>query len=182
MNKGNKQFHAPESYINCRTLIIGEVNSGKTSLTQTIMQSLIQAGHGREILLLDLAPMTTQGIGGKMRPRSKEILRLTAIIRPPRLTGNDAHHIQQLADQNARAIEPLIDRACASQRDILIVNDASLYLQAGAFARFQSLVDAFATAVINAYYGKSFKPAPFTDTERQNVKRLIEICDRTIPL
>jgi len=182
MNKANEQFHAPESYINCRTLIIGEVNSGKTSLTQTIVQSLIQAGHGRAILLLDLAPTATQGIGGKMRLQSKEILRLTAVIRPPRLSGNDAHHIQQLADQNAQTIEPLIDRALASQRDILIVNDASLYLQAGAFARFQSLVDAFATAVINAYFGNSFKPAPFTDTERQNVKRLIEICDRTIAL
>jgi hypothetical protein len=117
-----------------------------------------------------------------MRPQSKEILRFTATIQPPRLTGKDDRHIQRLADQNAQAIEPLIDRACASQRTILFVNDASLYFQAGAFARFQSLIDAFPTAVINAYRGKSFKPAPFTDTERQNVEKLIDICDRTIPL
>lgn len=172
----------PETYINRRTLIIGDVNSGKTRLTQAIMQSLVKTGHGPEITLLDLAPETTQGIGGKMILPGEDLLCLTCPIRPPRLTGKDEHQIQRLAEQNAKAIDILIDQTLAARRTILIINDASLYLQAGSPDRFISMIKTFPTVIINAYYGHSFKPAPFTHTERKNIESLTPICNHLIRL
>ena len=172
----------PESYLNCRTLIIGDVNSGKTRLTQAIMQSLVQVGHGPEIVVLDLAPETTKGIGGKMTPQSKDILLLTCPILPPRLTGKNENEIQRLAEQNAQRIDPLIDRAIAAKRTILIINDASLYLQAGSLKRFIAMIKTSPTVIINAYYGNSFKPAPFTNTEQKNVESLYSLCNQVTRL
>jgi hypothetical protein len=117
-----------------------------------------------------------------MTSQSKDALLLSCLILPPRLTGKDEDEIQRLAEQNAQRIDPLMDRAMASKRTILIINDASLYMQAGSIARFNAMISAFPTVIINAYYGNSFKPAPFTDTEQKNVESLFSLCDQVTRL
>ena len=173
---------ALETYLDHRTIIIGDVNSGKTRYTLAVAQQLIETGHGPDIVLIDMAPQTTRGIGGKMDLQNKETLLLTCPVQAPRLTGRDNRHIQQLAEQNAKAIESLMGQALYSRRSILIINDTSLYLQAGSPERLLSLIESFPTAILNAYIGESFIPVPFTETERHNVQALVRFCDRVIQL
>jgi hypothetical protein len=167
-----------------KTLIVGDVNSGKTRFTEKLASALCSSGCGSRIVVLDLAPESLRQIGGKMQLRGcpPELLYLTCRIVAPRLTGKNAAHVQQLAQANARAIEPLIDQVLAARRSILIINDASLYLQAGRLERFLAMIAPHETVVINAYRGDSFAPAPFTQVERERVDALADYCDRVIHL
>ena len=170
------------------TIIIGAVNSGKTRLTREVMDDLTATGHGPQIILLDLAPETTKSIGGKLPPASPDIHYLTCTIVPPRLSGKNDEEILMYARQNAQRIDALIDSAfdligkSAGDDPILIVNDASLYLQGNNPERLLSLVEACPTAILNAYSGHSFAPSPFTDRERQGVEALAANCDVIIRL
>ena len=83
---------------------------------------------------------------------------------------------------NARRIEAMMDRYLAAPRDILLVNDATLYLQAGCLTRFVALLDSAATAVINAYAGAYFSDGPLTRHEQRLTDRLGRRCDRIIRL
>lgn len=171
------------SYLGNKTLIIGDVNCGKTRLTADFIAAACQAGLGQEVVVLDLAPEPIQGIGGKL-PASpcRPPLLLTCPIIAPRLTGLDPRHIQLLAEQNAREIEPLLWKAQRAQRSILVINDVTLYLQAGRLERIVDLMGYHTTTVINAYYGYSLPPAPFTDHELAQVDALAQSCDRLIRL
>lgn len=172
----------PETYLNRKTLIMGEVNSGKTHRTFCIVTCLCHNGHAGEIVVLDLAPQTTAGIGGRLEIAHPLIQVLQTTIIPPRLTGRDSAHILQLARQNAQEIEPLLDLVQTSQRSILVVNDASLYLQAGSLQRFLQTIAVFPTVVMNAYFGQSFSASPFTEVEQKSVLDLARASDRVIRL
>ena len=68
-------------YMNQRTIIIGDVNSGKTSHTLNILKVFLEAGQAENIAILDLAPGTIRGIGGKMElPSEAPLLYLTTSI------------------------------------------------------------------------------------------------------
>jgi len=87
-----------DHYMNRRTIIVGDVNSGKTSQTLNILKLFLKAGHAKKIAILDLAPGNIQGIGGKMEPPLDEpLLYLTTSILAPRLTGKDEYHTLKLA-------------------------------------------------------------------------------------
>jgi hypothetical protein len=171
-----------------RTIIIGDVNSGKTGMTRAIIHDLVAAGHGPNITLLDLAPETIRGIGGKLTPETPEIRYLTERIAPPRLMGKNDVEIQRLARQNASVIDALMHRAvCNAEKitphhPILIINDASLYLQSGRTDRLLSLIRSYPTAIVNAYYGRSFTPTTFTARERKGVETIVAACDIVIRL
>ncbi len=174
----------PEEFLGSKTLITGDVNSGKTRYTEKIVSNLCRNGYGGHIAVLDLAPQKLGRIGGKMwlKNRPRDLLYLTCDIAPPRLTGKNADHVQQLAQANARTIESLFDPVLAAKRSILVVNDASLYLQAGQLQRLLAVITPHQTAVINAYRGETFSPAPFTQIEREQVDALAASCDRVIQL
>lgn len=168
--------------LNRKTLIVGDVNRGKTQLTLAITESLQRRSLAAQMVLLDLAPQTTNGIGGKMTVTHPDILVFSPLIYPPRLTGGDNAAILRLAQRNACIIEPLLQRVTAGGRTILIVNDLGLYLQAGEIERFLAVLNTFPTAVLNAYMGDSFRLAPFTEREKQAVLGVARACDRVIEL
>jgi hypothetical protein len=171
------------NYLNRKTLIMGPVNSGKTRLTATLLNTMYAAGWGRRIVVLDLAPDMVQGIGGKLDPRGYDgVCWLTCPLKPPRLSGRDSVEMQNLAEMNAQAIEPLLDRVLAVRRTVLVINDASMYLQAGSLRRFKSVAAAYPSAVMNAYHGDSFIKAPFTEIEHLRVENLARWCDRALRL
>jgi hypothetical protein len=170
-------------YANRKTLIMGDVNSGKTHLTIDIIQAFGSTGHDHRMAILDLAPDETRGIGGKLAlPPSHERVSLTCAIIPPRLTASNEAQVPELASQNAAAIEPLFDRILEARRSILFINDASLYLQAGTLERMLTLIDAHPTVVVNAYYGHTFAPTPFSHHERRQVEALSQHCDEIVRL
>jgi hypothetical protein len=171
-----------EDYRHRRTLILGEVASGKTRLSAELLEAFAAAGPAEHIALIDLAPDPVGPVGGKMRPPHPGIRYITCPIVPPRLTGRNEAHIAALAAANARRIERLMDRYLAAPREILFVNDATLYLQAGSLARFGALLDSAPTAVVNAYAGVHFADGPLTRRERRLTAMLSRRCDRVIRL
>ena len=52
-------------YIGQRTLIIGDVNTGKTDRTLEIMQLFLKEGYAKKIAILDMGIEPVQDIGGK---------------------------------------------------------------------------------------------------------------------
>jgi len=165
-------------YLNKRTLILGDVKSGKTARTLEILRGYVQAGYADRIAVIDMAPDPVRGIGGKITPPADApLLYLTTTIAAPRLTGVDEAHTRRLAVQNARAIEALFDLLRRQPKEILFVNDASLYLQAGDFDTFLTALDTASTQIINAYYGSTFSDSALTRREKHLTEALMKTCD-----
>lgn len=172
-----------DHYMNRRTIIIGDVNSGKTSQTLNILKLFLRAGHAKKIAILDLAPDNILGIGGKMDPPLDEsLLYLTTSILAPRLTGKDEYHTLKLAEKNATAIEKLFTKFYRQKREILFVNDVTLYFQAGDFERFIKILDTTSTQIINAYYGHTFSDSELTRREKNLTEELMKLCDQIIEM
>ena len=105
------------------------------------------------------------------------MLYLTAAITAPRLTGRNREHTRDLAEQNARAIEMLFPKLHRQKKEILFVNDATLYFHAGDLAKFLKVLDTAKTQIINAYYGDTFMDSEITQREKRLTERLIKTCD-----
>jgi len=167
-----------QTYLNRCTLIYGDVNSGKTARMSKILRQFVQAGYGAKIAVIDMAPQALRGIGGKLDPPSAvPLLYLTADIAAPRLSGIDAADSARLARCNARMIEALFAVLKRQPREILFVNDASLYLQAGDIGTFRSALESAATCIINAYYGAAFADSALSRRERHLVQELMKACN-----
>ena len=170
-----------EHYLNYQTMITGDVNSGKTTLTTLILQHFLNAGYGPRIAVLDLSPDPVQGIGGKLSLGSgTSALYLTAHIIAPRLMGKDAAHTLRLAKENAGKIEALFEEFKRRRRDIVFINDATLYLQSGCLALFLKTLAMSSTQIINAYYGNTFADSELTQRERRLTDALIACSDKVI--
>jgi hypothetical protein len=172
-----------EPYIGKRTLIIGDVKTGKTDRCMEILRLFLSKGYAKTIAILDMGTNPVQGIGGKMQPPPGEPVRyLTDAISAPRLMGKDINDTLTLAKQNARIIENLFAKLQQEKREVLFVNDATLYLQAGHLNRFVEMLDTASTQVINAYYGNAFADSELTRREKQLTEDLIKICDIVITI
>jgi len=164
-----------------RTLIVGDVNSGKTRLTESVLAAWTAQGRSREIAVLDLAPQTRRGIGGRLAlPQGFSGVYKAPAVTPPRLTAKTEVEAEELARANAAAIDPLLQDSRLLDDPILIINDATLYLQAGAYKRFLRVIRSAATALVNAYYGHSFPDFRLSRRERRLTDRLMQDCDRVI--
>jgi len=166
-----------------RTLIVGDVNSGKTRLTESVLAAWTARGRSREIAVLDLAPQTRRGIGGRLAlPQGFLGVYQAPAVTPPRLTAKTEEEAEELARANAAAIDPFLQNPGLAERTILVINDATLYLQAGDYDPFLQVIRSAATALINAYYGHSFPDFRLSRRERLLTERLIQDCDRIIRL
>ena len=172
-----------ESYIGKRTLIIGDVKTGKTDRSMKILRLFLSSGYAKKIAILDMGTDPVKGIGGKMHPPAGRPVRyLTDTISAPRLMGKDTGHTLTLAEQNARTIEKLFVKLRQEQREILFVNDATLYLQAGHLSRFAEILNIASTLVINAFYGSAFPDSELTQREKRLTEGLMKICDIVITM
>ena len=170
-----------DPYTGKRTLIIGDVNTGKTARSARILKLFINKGYAKKIAILDLGTDPVQGIGGKIQPPPGEpLLYLTGIISPPRLMGKNTNHTLHLANENAKTIEKMFVKLRQEKREVLFVNDATLYLQAGRLNRFIEILDTASTQVINAYYGNAFIDSELTRREKQLTEDLMKLCDTVI--
>lgn len=166
-----------------RTLIIGDVNSGKTRLTEGVLAAWTTQDRSPDITVLDLAPQTRQSIGGRLTlPQGfKGVYQAPSII-PPRLTAKTEEEAERLARANAETIAPLFRNPRLSVCPILIINDVTLYLQAGDYDHLQQVIRSAATALINAYYGHSFPDFRLSRRERLLTERLMQDCNHIIRL
>jgi hypothetical protein len=172
-----------QDYDGRRTLIVGDVNSGKTRLTESILAAWTAQGRSRDITVLDFAPPTRQSIGGRLAlPQGFAGVYKAPPIAPPRLMAKTEEEAERLARANAAAIDPLLQDPRLAERTILVVNDATLYLQAGTYDHFLRVIRSAETTLINAYYGHSFPDYRLSRRERLLTDRLMEDCDRVIRL
>ena len=105
---------------------------------------------------------------------------LTTDIVPPRLTGGTEEEVLDLATRNARSIERILDHYETRPAHVLGINDVSMYLQAGKPDRLFALLDSTATVVMNGYFGCSLGGGTLGERERENMSRLMDLCDRVI--
>ncbi len=165
-----------------KTCIAGEVNTGKTRLLRRVLAAALQAGE-REVVLLDLAPERTRGIGGKLEVAGVgEVRVLTAPIQPPRLLGRTPQEVLALARNNARLIEGLLRRLENPPPRAVFVNDVSLYLQAGDLERLWGVLEPVPSVVLNGYYGHSLGGGGLGERERRAMRELMSRCQRLIRL
>ena len=171
-----------ETYLDKKTLILGDVNSGKTTLCREILEGFCRQGLGGRIAVIDLAPDIPEeilrarglaGVGGRLTPPAGSgaaYLRVPVVA--PRLTSSTEGEALEKARCNREAIEGLLRRFEEPGRDILFINDVSLYLQAGEPEHLAQVLDRVSTAVVNGYLGEKLGPGELSRREREAMEKL----------
>ena len=166
-----------------RILVIGDVNTGKTTLCKRWLNELCLQSLGARIALLDLAPTISPelalkrgivGVGGELRaPEGSGVLDLRAHLEPPRLSSSSESEALEKAAHNAQLIETLISRL-EPQRDILFINDVTLFLQARSAASLieSAGFDRRTTLVVNGYRGERLGGGALTRHETGEMSEL----------
>jgi len=169
-------------FVDRRTIIVGDINSGKTRYTLDILAAFLKAGLD-DIAVLDCAPAKVEGVGGKMSSiDDSDILYATTDVAAPRLTGRTEDEVYALARRNAAAIETLFDDYRRNCREHLFINDVTLYLHAGSVERLMGVLTMPSSVIMNAYYGSTFDDSPLTRREREGVEHLLGWSDNVIRL
>jgi len=164
------------------TLIVGDVNTGKTTLSARFLASMCAEGLASRIAVVDLAPeipaglalkKTLRGAGGHLIPPVNDTVYLGTPLLPPRLSSKSEEEAVAKAQENKGKIESLFEAFAASGRDILFVNDLTLYLQAGTAEKFVKLTGKAETVIANGYYGKKLGGGAMSERERRETEALI---------
>jgi hypothetical protein len=169
-------------YLGKKTLIVGDVNSGKTTLTREILDGFCRQGLGGRIAVMDLAPEIPEevlrrrglaGVGGRLEPPGGcAVATLHATLVAPRLTSSSDEEAMEKAEWNRKVIDGLFRRFDSLGRDILFINDVSLYLQAGDLDLITGVLEKTATAVVNGYFGEKLGSGELSRHEREAMKGL----------
>ena len=165
---------------NRKTIIIGEVNTGKTVYLCEILNRFLDEGE-KEIALIDMAPESIKGIGGKIDHEKIDAIKYyTAQIVAPRLTGKTLEEVETFAQHNAKLIDEIFIEYLKNPSKVLFMNDVSIYLQAGDLNKLLSLLHSTPTVIMNGYYGFSLGGGKLGERERENMETLQRRCDRVI--
>jgi hypothetical protein len=169
-------------YLNRKTLILGDINTGKTTLTRAILEALCRRDLGGRTAIVDMAPEISEtlarekglsGVGGKLTPpEGHGILYLGGHFAPPRLSSKTEAEATAKAQQNRRTIDELFRKLEEKSRDILLVNDVSIYLQAGTAENLTHRLDRVATLIVNGYRGRRLGGGELTERERTETEKL----------
>ncbi len=167
------------NYRNRKTLLLGDVNSGKTTRTVEILRSFIEEGE-KAIAVFDFAPEKSGGVGGKMSlgDLPGKIWYASPRIVPPRLTAKTEDEAWDLARENCRRIEEAFSSLPPRDWGIFFLNDVSIYLQAGNASRLLFHLAPIPTVVMNGYYGSFFAESLLSRRERGEMDALIASCDQ----
>jgi hypothetical protein len=196
---------------NGRTLIAGDVNRGKTTLTRELAGRLAAALGAGRLAVLDLAPRvpgergadsagTPSGVGGRLELAAPGALVLAPELAAPRLTamrlpvaGREAE-AERLARANLARIQPLLGDFAASGRDVLVVNDLSMFFQAAGVEDFLARIGTARTVLANGYLGESLGRTQgtaqgagqgaerFSEREQRRMRAFAACCDRVVQL
>ena len=178
----------PADLLGKKLLVMGDINAGKTTLCRQWLARLCAQGQGGRIVVLDLAPdippalAQARGLAGAggylLPPPDSDVLDLRTHLHAPRLSSATEAEAEEKAAHNARAIEALFDRfpQPGSGRDVLFVNDVTLYLQAGCASTLIGKIGRadVTTLVVNGYWGQRLGDSALSRREREQTRRLRE--------
>ena len=178
----------PADLLGKKLLVMGDINAGKTTLCRQWLARLCAQGQGGRIVVLDLAPdippalAQARGLAGAggylLPPPDSDVLDLRTHLHAPRLSSATEAEAEEKAAENARAIEALFDQLppSGSGRDVLFINDVTLYLQAGLAADLLGNLGKadFTTLVVNGYWGQRLGDSALSRREREQTRRLRE--------
>ena len=180
------------AFLGKRTLILGDVNTGKTTLSREILVEFCRRGLSSRIAVIDLAPeipadvlaaRDLQGVGGKLLPSGEnDVLYIGASLKPPRLRSVTEEEAMGIARENVAKIEGLFQDFERGGRDILFMNDISLYLQAGTTEVLLNWFRRAKTVIANGYYGESLGSGVLSRREKEQMGRLKQYFDEVIEL
>lgn len=179
-----------DSVINKKTVIIGEILSGKTRVLARIVGEAVRRGLGRSLTILDFAPNYRSGgleVGAPLlRYLSRGELRSVRKylwdegIRAPRLEGGDAGSILQLAEQNSRITTRMIQAYINEPTSMLVVNDLTIHIHAGDLELIASAIKKARTFIATAYHGTRLSredDAGISNREREGLARVVRLVD-----
>ena len=189
-------MHTDPSYtdlINTRTILTGEVNTGKTTLTGKLAECICARGNHPNLLVLDMAPSIPDALQPKTgRGRISGFITFPSMhnatvfkegLVPPRMMGTSAAHTRELAKRNQQRIDSWLKQARTySPFDVLIVNDLSMYLQTGEAHTLEIFLGTFPTVIANGYMGKTLGKGGLSAHEREEMDRLCGFFDRRMHL
>ncbi len=173
-------------FLGKRTLIVGDVGSGKTRYTAEILSYLLLSREG--VTVIDMGP-ERRGIGLPLT-RYVDIPNWVRYLRPkslraPRLEGKNADEVLRLAKHNLEVIRPFLLIYQEEPTSILVMNDLSIYLQAGPLEDILNCIRESSTFLGNAYYGSNLaedKGSGISYRERVLVEELMRGMDYVILL
>jgi hypothetical protein len=184
MEHGEDQRLDLAEFVGRRTLIVGDVNSGKTSRSRKILDAMCDAGLADRIMILDLAPeipevvaekLGLRGVGGRLLPPPGAAVHYWwARTRPPRLTASSDDEAMAMAERNREEIDRVMGGIGRTGRDILFVNDVSLYLQAGSAENLVACLSSARTWVVNGYCGERLGKGSLSERERAEMEDLMK--------
>lgn len=173
-----------EDCLGKQLLVMGDVNTGKTTLCRQWLVQLCQQGLAERIALIDMAPHIPAalalerglvGAGGSLLPPpASGVLDLRTHLDAPRLSSTSEAEAMAKAVRNAQAIETLLEQLPRSRRDILFINDVTLYLQAGSAAELLAHIAkaSIKTLVVNGYWGDRLGGGELTRREKTETQGL----------
>ncbi|MCX8181863.1 MAG: hypothetical protein N3D12_01965 [Candidatus Methanomethyliaceae archaeon] len=178
-----------KTLIGKKTLIKGDVGTGKTRLTENILQTAVKFLPPGHITVIDLAPQRMivgdLRVGGSISvPNEVKYLRPSKVW-APRLEGKTKEEVTALARANARSIEAIFDFFTRSPSPVLFINDLTLYLHAGSLERLLETIKLADTFVGNAYEGRKLqedKGSGISERERLLLKKLEGFMDVIIDM
>jgi len=177
-------------FLGKKTLIIGEVGSGKTRLLISILRNFISEGLSSKITVIDMAPPRMLDIGGRIIDHDSQLCSMVRYlysdeIRPARLLGKSAEEVMKIATNNAKIIDKLIEEYLSNSTEILMINDLTIFIHAGDGEKLSRAIKAATTFVGTAYEGirlSEDKGTGITMREKQYVSELLNTVDNIIKL
>jgi hypothetical protein len=170
----------PGDCLGRKLLIVGDVNTGKTTLARGILQDFCARGLGARIAVLDLAPTIppelarargVRGVGGTLgADASCGATGIRPVLQAPRLSSSSETEAAGKAAENLRLIAQAWEQL--PSRDILFVNDVSMALQAGRAADLIARFASAPTVIANGYLGERLGGGELTRHEREQMQAL----------
>jgi hypothetical protein len=169
-------------YLGRWTLILGDVNSGKTSLCRAILEEMCRHRLAERTVIIDLAPEVPdrvllngglKGVGGRLLPpRGEKVVYLSAPLVAPRLSSACEKEAFEKARLNVPKIEALFRQYSRLKRDILFINDISMSVQVDSAEKMIGFLLAARTVVANGYYGTKLTSGELSRRERRQMDML----------
>ncbi len=165
-----------------KTLIMGNVRTGKTKLTVELLEEAVGLGISKDITIIDMAPRTKMvkglSIGGRLSEFTatlKDVRYLVPTeVMTPRLEAHSAKELLSMVKLNVERIRPLIENYVERPTPVLFINDVSIYLQSGSAELVLAVAAMAGTFIANGYYGEFFSKDHGTGVSRRE-RALMEL-------